>query len=89
MIISWQITKIQRLENPRLFVEYSHQREKLFDRLTEDIYSSKRHRCTPVNQLANTRYMSSGPVKTTEIIAKKSLLSCDIYPQVCVLLLLG
>ena len=73
---------MERLENPEMWQEYSHKRERLFHFLELHHRGSSAAHFTPVENLHSSR----GPVKTTVNIAKTNLLRRDIYPQVCIML---
>ena len=69
---------MERLENPKLWQQYSQSRERLFRDLELRHRGASPARCTPVESLPK----SSGPVLTAANIAKGSVLNRDIYPQV-------
>ena len=80
MIFFIQVTKVERLENPELWREYSQRRERLFRNLEETHRRGSSACCSPVESLPKSR----GPVKTTASIAKDGPLCREIYQQVSV-----
>ncbi|XP_076468322.1 uncharacterized protein LOC143299086 [Babylonia areolata] len=73
-----QVVRVERLENPQLWQEYSHRRELLFRRLEHRASSASSAFFTPLEQLSGSR----GVLKTTENIAARSLLDREIYHQI-------
>lgn len=73
-----EVLRVERLENPCLWQEYSHRREQLFSKLEYRQDSSSAAVFTSVEKLPGSR----GPIQTTANIPSGSLLSRDIYHQV-------
>jgi len=66
------VTKIQRIENPLLWKEYAHERQKMFLKLTK----TKKGHWNSIDQLRN----STGPLKTEKYLSKS--MSFDLLSEI-------
>ena len=73
MFFFFQVTKVERLENPELWQNYNRERGQMLHKLRSGDSSA---RCTPVKSLSNR-----GAVMTTVNIAEDGPLCREIYPE--------